>query len=112
MTTKKVWLVEATGHSNEAIAGDLAGVLRAENIHRDVLCQDGKKRDFWEVDYAFVRKLKSNEENARLRFKVFYRVGRNGPVKLWPFLYKKRKTLAQALKSGMLRKGSFAAQAG
>lgn len=77
MTSTKRWYVEATGHTNEVIAGELP----TENAHKDVLCQDGEKRDFWECGYKFVARLLKNEGNAHLKFRVFYRESRYGPVK-------------------------------
>lgn len=106
--SNKTWYVEATAHTNEVIATELP----SENMYKGVLCQDGKKRDFWECDYRFVTKLVKNKAAGNLVFKVFYREGKYGPVKLWPFLYKKRQTLTQALKSGVVKKGVLAAQVG
>lgn len=87
MAANKRWYVEATGHTNEVIARELP----EENAHKDVLCQDGEKRDFWECDYAFITKLVKNETVGQLQFRVFYREGRHGPAKPWPFLKRKRK---------------------
>ncbi len=99
MPTKKTWYLEVDAHTNEVVATEIS----AEMTHRDVLCQDGKKRDFWECDYATIAKLLKNERSAHLRFNVFYREGRYGPVKPWPFVKKKKQTLAHALRKGIVR---------
>lgn len=100
MASAKKWYVEATGHTNEVIASELS----AENAHKSVLCQDGEKRDLWECTYRFVSQLLKNEVEGQLQFKVFYRESSYGPVKPWPFLRKKRLTLATALKEGVVKK--------
>lgn len=102
MGTRKIWYVEAVGHTNEAIAAELP----AENAQRGVLCQDGVKRDFWECSYSFITKLLKSEAAEHLEFQVFCREGRYGPVKPWRFLRKRRMTLAKALKSGVVKKAS------
>ena len=108
MAAMKIWYVEAVGHTNEAIAAELP----AENAHRGILCQDGVKRDFWTCDYRFITKLLKSEEAEHLQFKVFYREGPYGPVRLWPFLRKRRMTLARAIKKGLVKKGRGPGQAG
>lgn len=98
----KVWYLEPLDtRANEAMSGEIP----AEMAQRGVLCQDGKKRDFWECDYATVAKFLRNEQLAELRFTVFYRECRNCPAKPWPFAKKKKPTLAQALKKGAVKKG-------
>jgi hypothetical protein len=102
MTTNKTWYVEAVGHTNEVIAAELP----AENTVRGVLCKDGKKRDFWICDYCFITKLVKSEQSQNLEFKVFYREGKYGSVRPWPFLRRRRRTtLATALKQGLVKKG-------
>lgn len=96
MASNKIWYVEATGHTNEVIARELP----AENAVKGVLCQDGEKRDFWRCDYHFVAKLVENEMTLQLKFKVFYREGRYGPVKLWPFLKRKKVPKGAVTKGG------------
>jgi|SRR3989344_4867925 len=103
MAAKKTWYVEAVGHTNEVIATELP----AENAHKQVLCQDGIKRDFWECDYRFITKLLKSEATGQLRFKVFYRERPHAPVKLWPFLKRQKMTLAIALKRGVVKRGNF-----
>lgn len=102
MSAKKTWLVEAVGHTNEAIA--LA--LPTAQTHKDVLCKDGKKRDFWECDYRFITKLLKSQSAEHLEFKVFYREGRYARVKPWPFLRRRRMTLETALKKGIVKKAN------
>ncbi len=101
MGTKKTWYLEAVGHTNEAIAVELS----TENAHRGILCQDGLKRDFWVCDYRFITRLLKSEVAEHLQFKVFYRERPYGPVRLWPFLRKRRMTLASSIKKGQVRKG-------
>lgn len=86
MASTKVWYVEATGHTNEVIARELP----AENAHKDVLCQDGKKRNLWECSYSFISQLLKNALHAKLTFTVYYRESRHGPVKLWPFIRRRK----------------------
>jgi hypothetical protein len=99
----KVWYLEARDvHTNEVIAREVS----AELTHQGVLCQDGQKRDFWECDYHTVAKLLRNETQAQLCFTVFYRECRNCPVKPWPFAKRKKPTLVQAQKKGLIKKGT------
>ncbi len=100
MSSKKVWYVEAFGHANEVIAGDLP----AENAHKGVLCIDGKNRDLWQCDYRFITKLKKNRWSCNLVFKVWYRQNPDGPIREWPFLNKKKPMLASALKKGTVKR--------
>lgn len=103
MPSKKKWYVEAlTAHTNEVIATDLP----TENAHKNVLCQDSMKRDLWECKHPFISKLLKNETALHLEFKVFYRVGEYGPIKPWPFLRKRRLTLAKALEKGLVRRAA------
>ncbi len=102
MGAQKIWYVEAVGHTNEVIAAELP----AENASRGILCQDGVKRDFWQCDYRFITRLLKSETAEHLEFKVFYREGKFGPVRPWPFLYKWRMTIATALKNSAVKKGS------
>lgn len=101
--SQKVWYIEAHDvHTNERIAEELG----FESAHKGLLCRDGTKRDMWECTYDFVSKLIMFRESARLKFTVFYRESRHGPIKPWPFATKKRMTLAQALKKGTVRQGA------
>ena len=102
MSGKKIWDVDAVGHTNGAIEQ----ALPTAQTHKDVLCQDGKKRDFWECDYRFITKLLKSQSAEHLEFKVFYRERRHAPVRLWPFLRRKRMTLETALKKGVVKKAS------
>ena len=107
MTTKKIWYVEATGHTNETIAAELTAHSADHVLHRDVLCIDGKKRNFRECSYAFITNLLANEANAQIKFEVFCRDGAHEPVRLWPFLRKRRMTLSTALKKGKVKKAFY-----
>ena len=100
MATKKRWYIEATAHTNEIIAAELP----AENMHKSVVCQDGLNRDFWECDWRFISRLMQNKAEGQFAFKVFYREGAYGPVKLWPFPKKRKMTLATALKKGVVQR--------
>jgi hypothetical protein len=64
--SNKIWYVEATGHTNEVIAGELP----AENAHKDVLCIDGNNRDLWQCDYQFITELEKNRPSGQLAFMV------------------------------------------
>ncbi len=98
--SNKVWYLEALdAHTNEVMAGEIP----SEMTKQGVLCQDGIKRDFWECRYATVAKFLCNERQLNLHFRVFYREGRYGPVKIWPFTKKKKLTLAQAMKKGIVK---------
>ncbi len=102
MGTKITWYIEAVGHTNEVIAGELP----AENASRGIICQDGELRDFWVCDYAFINKLLKCEVAQNLEFKVFCREGKYGPVRLWPFLRKRRITPVKALQRGLIKKAN------
>ena len=100
--SNKIFYVYATGHTNEVIASKLP----AENLHKDVLCIDGRKRDLWQCEYQFITELKKNRKSGQLEFNVWYREGQYGPVRKWPFLKKQKLTLASALKKGIVHKDS------
>lgn len=100
--SKKIWYVEATSHTNEVIADRLS----AENEKRDVLCIDGEKRNLWQCQYGLISELLKNQASGQLVFEVYYREGKYGPVRKWPFLKKQKPTLASALKKGTVRKGT------
>ncbi len=103
MAAKKTWYVEVVGHTNEVVASELP----AENAHKHILCRDGLRRDLWECDYRFIAKLLRSKRAEHLQFKVYYREGRYGPVKPWPFLGKPRMTLATALKRGVVKRAGL-----
>lgn len=72
-------------HTNEVIAQ----VLPAENCTSQVLCQDGHKRDLWQTNYATITRLKNSKTVAYLKFTVYKRDGKYGPVKKYDFPKKK-----------------------
>jgi hypothetical protein len=96
--SNKTWYVEATGHTNEVIAGKLS----VQDAQQNILCIDGRKRELWECKYSLITNLKKNRSSGQLVFTVWYRVGRYGPVRKWPFLKKQKLTLASALKKGLV----------
>ncbi len=101
----KTWYLEALGDgsTNETIANLSRAEIPALNTREDMLCIDGKKRNFWECSYSLIAKLLPARRAGRLHFKVFYREGMYGPVRLWPFTEKKRLTLVSAKKKGLIR---------
>ena len=102
--SRKTWYVEALDeHTNEVIASVSGAEIPALNARIGVFCIDGRRRDLWECEYTLIAKLlKSRRRDKRLLFKVFYREGRYGPVRLWPFTNKKKLTLASARKKGLV----------
>lgn len=100
--SQKIWYLEAHDtHTNEALATELG----SEMAHVGILCRDGMKRNLWECTYAVVSKFLKFKTSAHLTFTVFYREYRHGPVKLWPFAQKRKKTLSDALKRGAVTRG-------
>lgn len=100
--SQKSWYVEAHDVlTNERIAEELG----FEAAHKGLLCRDGTKRDMWECTYDLVSKFLRFQKSANLKFTVFYREGRYGPIKPWPFAVRKRMTLPQALEKGVVRRG-------
>jgi|GEM_PF-2004307 hypothetical protein len=102
MTAVKTWYVQAIGHTNEVIANELP----TENAHKSLMCKDGLRHDLWECDYRFITKLSRCEQSAQLCFEVFYREGPHGPIKPWPFLRRRRRSLRQALDKGLVKSGN------
>lgn len=100
--SNKIWYVEATGHTNEVISSKLS----IQDAQQNILCIDGKKREMWECTYSLITTLKKNRRSGQLVFKVWYREGQYGPVREWPFLDKKKPTLANALKKGIVTRTS------
>ncbi len=82
MSRKTYWYIgDFDSHTNEVIAQ----LLPNENCYSPVLCQDGKKRDLWQTDYATITKLKKSIRWAHLVFTIFKRDGEYGPVKKYDF---------------------------
>ena len=100
-TRETICLIEATGHTNEVIAGK----VDVENTRR-ILCRDGRKRDFWECSWSFASKLEDNRGSGQLKFNVYYQEGREGVAKPWRFTKrsKAKMTLAAALKTGRVKR--------
>ena len=95
--SNKIWYVEAYGHTNEVIAGELP----AENA-KPILCGDGVTRPLWLCDYRFITRLEKNRKEGQLSFTPWYRKSQYGRVKKWPFLKKRKLTLATARKKGIV----------
>ena len=82
MPRKTLWYIsEFDSHTNEVIAQ----LLPNENCHSQVLCQDGKKRDLWQTDYATITRLKKSKQSAHLVFTIFKRSGEYSPVIKYDF---------------------------
>lgn len=101
--SKKEFLVEASGHSNEVVS-DLLAQERYHNWHEHVDCIDGKTRPMWECRYSTITKLEQNKATLQIRFKVWYRESRNAKAKIWPFTKKTKPTLVTVVKKGMVFK--------
>lgn len=63
----------------------------AEKTHSLLKCFDGKERPLWECDGSFVTKMKQNENDPNLHFKIFKKEGNNGPIREVKFIKRPKK---------------------
>jgi hypothetical protein len=68
------WFVEPLdANSNESIARELS----EEDFYREILCNDGIKRNLWKCSYSFVKFLWESK-NGVINIKVFNRTINSG----------------------------------
>lgn len=68
-------------HTNKALAG-----LPDVEFAGSVLCEDGQRREMWEVGRAVVSSLQRSRSSLSLSFGIFVREGgRNAPARPWKF---------------------------
>lgn len=104
MPRETTWYIDTSGdaHTNEVVARLLQAEIPAIDQSSFVLCQDGERRDLWKVSYATITKLKNSKSQLNLKFTVFKRDGKYGPVRKWDFpknkLTGKKKEVAEWIK--------------
>lgn len=75
--------------TNNLIAGEL--VQNPENICPEEPCEDGEKRDLFEINLQLLRKLRNaRKEFSRLRFEIYSKRG-GGKARKVNFLYDGRR---------------------
>ncbi len=80
--SKYFWYVEPQDpDANRVIAQHLSE--EDTSIQRE--CSDGRLRDLWFCDHAFITRLEKAQNSYRLLFKVFVRKGKHGQIRPWPF---------------------------
>jgi hypothetical protein len=81
------------GHTNEVIARELIGrEVQTESANNPLaMCSDGVERPLWECDGAFVTRMKQNENDPNLHFKIFKKEGNNGSIKEVKFIKRPKK---------------------
>jgi len=85
-TVEYVWFIESLSDlTNEYISRE----LQAENAEREVLCNDGKKRDMWRCKYKFISRLKRERLDQALEYNVFVRTGEKGQARPATFIVSK-----------------------
>lgn len=90
MPRETTWYIDiGDAHTNEVVSRLLQAEIPATNCRSSVLCIDGVSRDLWEVKYSTVTQLKNSKFDLKLKFTVFKRDGRYGPVRKWDFPKKK-----------------------
>lgn len=78
------------GHTNEVISRQMPQESTGK-AHSFLICFDGVERPLWECDGSFVTKMKENESNPNLHFKIYKREGKYGPIKEVKFIKRPQK---------------------
>jgi hypothetical protein len=86
MTQKTSWYIEPKdSHTNKVLQGELGG---PELVH--LKNNLGKTLLVYEVDHAFITKLKKSENDLHIDFKVYKKQGKNSPAREFDFSYLKK----------------------
>ena len=104
MTRETFWFI---GDFDQRTNETLSQLIPAENCQSQVLCQDGKKRDLWQTDYATITRFKKAKASAYLVFEVFKRDGQYGPVVKYDFpkrITKERRRISELIRERNERK--------
>jgi len=78
------WFVEPEdAHTNEITAKSL---LTLNQLNESFALEDneGQEHSVFQIEtYSFITTLYKNRTASHLNFKVFYRTGKDGPIRLW-----------------------------
>ena len=89
MTKKKKyrWFIQPLdSHTNQVLAAEIT----EENLRRDVVCGDHKKRNLWQCEYPMVNYLMKSRSALKIRFRVFVQAG-EGVVREWNLTRRRKK---------------------
>lgn len=79
------WFIESKdAQTDDVLEKNLGG----ESHIKDVLCFDGKRRNFWGCSFTQVWLLWRNRKNLKIKFEIFGKEGKNGKVRLLTFLFR------------------------
>jgi hypothetical protein len=92
------WFVEPVDkYTNDAIAGYLADQPSAGDAAIAGLEDtEGNRHDVWQVAHSTITRLEASKNTMPLAFRVYFRHGPRGPIKLWKFPHRKRPKLTRA----------------
>ena len=85
--SKYTWFIEPLdAHTNGAFAKEIPG----ENFFREVVCEDGQKRNLWQCPRELVAAFWESRNDLELRFRIYNQTGR-GRIRNVNFLFKRKK---------------------
>ena len=92
------WFVEPTDKfTNDAIASYLAEQPCAgDSAIAGMEDAAGDRHDVWQVAHSTITRLEASKNTMPLAFRVYFRHGPRGPIKLWKFPRRKRPKLTRA----------------
>jgi len=77
------WYIEPI--NNDAYTNKICtSELDEQNACREMLCEDGKRRNLWRCDYQTVGIMRQNRQQLNLRFRVFVQEG-GGKIREFSF---------------------------
>ncbi len=80
------WFVEPSdSHTNEVFSREIS----EENLNRDIVCEDRRRRTLWACDNQTVSMFWRSRQDLKIRFKIFCQEG-NGKIRECTFLFFKR----------------------
>jgi len=104
--TSKWFIHPKNAHTNGVISASLDGLHNAERFSIK-LCRDGKKRELIEIgNYGQVARVWESRVTLKLSFEIF-RSQNDLLPDVWKFPEKKKKTLADHIKKGTVKKSSI-----
>lgn len=82
------WFLEPSdSHTNEVFSREIS----EENLNRDIVCGDGRRRTLWVCDVQTVSMFWRSRQDLKIRFKIFCQEGHGKPREC-TFLFYKRKS--------------------
>lgn len=84
MEREYTWFIEPLdARTNLAIFNELP----ASNYSDKIICSDGKQHNLWECSRALICAFSRSKLTLELKFNIYVKEGRNGPIRQCNFLY-------------------------